>query len=449
METKTKDDEQNEIVKKFRKHKGTGTIVAYTGFGKTHTAIKCKKDLDNAFKRKINTVVIAPTNALVHQWQQKLTKANINADVRTIQSVIYHKEVIETELLILDEYHRVGSDKFIEVTNLVKRQFTLGLTATIHRGDGKDEILEKICPVIHEVPIERGIYYGWLPDFKCYMLPIELKQETRELFDYYNKMFNKHFAIFSHDFDAAMNCQKKRFAEEYAYRHQFSDIDLLMHHARQFNKFLQLRKKLFYNADEKIEIIQQIVNKTSKKTIIFGESNDFADKAAEALGDKFLSFHSGKKSVEVTEKRHKFYKTYKGALKFKESHNGQIVEKDGGYEVIYKVKVKYGKKRARQYDLKRLADNRYKIRGICAARSLDEGLDIEDLSLGILASYTSTPRQFIQRLGRVLRFMENKSPCIIIPFVDRSQEKRWLKNGMKNVPVKYKKYVKSINEINV
>jgi superfamily II DNA or RNA helicase len=39
---------------------------------------------------------------------------------------------------------------------------------------------------------------------------------------------------------------------------------------------------------------------------------------------------------------------------------------------------------------------------------LDEGFDLPDIEVGIIASMTKSPRQRIQRLGRILRKVEGK-----------------------------------------
>ena len=43
------------------------------------------------------------------------------------------------------------------------------------------------------------------------------------------------------------------------------------------------------------------------------------------------------------------------------------------------------------------------IEVLLTCRSLDEGFDLPDIEVGIIASMTKSPRQRIQRLGRILR----------------------------------------------
>lgn len=49
------------------------------------------------------------------------------------------------------------------------------------------------------------------------------------------------------------------------------------------------------------------------------------------------------------------------------------------------------------------------LRILVACKALDEGLDVPDASVGIILSGTSVGRQRVQRLGRILRMMPEKS----------------------------------------
>ena len=45
---------------------------------------------------------------------------------------------------------------------------------------------------------------------------------------------------------------------------------------------------------------------------------------------------------------------------------------------------------------------------LLTCRALDEGFDLPDIEVGIVASMTKSPRQRIQRLGRILRKVDGK-----------------------------------------
>ena len=60
-------------------------------------------------------------------------------------------------------------------------------------------------------------------------------------------------------------------------------------------------------------------------------------------------------------------------------------------------------------------DGRYKA--IVTSKVLDEGIDVPDAQLGILVSGTGSSREFIQRLGRLLRPKNDNSQAKLIEII--------------------------------
>ena len=73
------------------------------------------------------------------------------------------------------------------------------------------------------------------------------------------------------------------------------------------------------------------------------------------------------------------------------------------------------------------------IKVLCSTKALNQGLDIPDANMGIMCGITSKSLPMIQRVGRLVRFQENKTGEIIILYIRDSQEEKWLKNSTKNL----------------
>jgi len=76
---------------------------------------------------------------------------------------------------------------------------------------------------------------------------------------------------------------------------------------------------------------------------------------------------------------------------------------------------------------------RYKkgmIRILISCRALDEGVDIPDANVAIIAAYTSSLRQRVQRLGRVLRKHIGKEYATIYTFYSTDKERAQLVDEM-------------------
>lgn len=78
----------------------------------------------------------------------------------------------------------------------------------------------------------------------------------------------------------------------------------------------------------------------------------------------------------------------------------------------------------RRDNLRLFRDGQYDVLVTC--RALDEGLNVPDTSVAIIASSTASPRQRIQRLGRVLRPTAEKNEATIYTLCVTTAEKRRL-----------------------
>ena len=79
----------------------------------------------------------------------------------------------------------------------------------------------------------------------------------------------------------------------------------------------------------------------------------------------------------------------------------------------------------RKDNLRLFTESRFDV--LVACRAIDEGIDVPNAEVGILASSTKTPRQRIQRIGRVLRPAPGKQHAdIVTVFLEGDEEQRLL-----------------------
>ena len=180
-----------------------GILHAATAFGKTvvGSAIIAQK--------KINTLIILESSALIEQWKEALEKfLNINEGlptyetktgrVRKRKSLIgtlqgahdsmtgiidiamagslckkgkYHKMMNEYGLVLIDECHHSASETIANVLKEVKAKYVYGVTATPKRGDGLEKINYMLIGPIRysyttkEKAKEQGIQHLVYPRF--------------------------------------------------------------------------------------------------------------------------------------------------------------------------------------------------------------------------------------------------------------------------------------------
>lgn len=76
---------------------------------------------------------------------------------------------------------------------------------------------------------------------------------------------------------------------------------------------------------------------------------------------------------------------------------------------------KYGGISERQYLIHHFKEKRYQV--LAAISCLDEGIDIPSADTAILMSNSTNPREYVQRIGRVIRQAEGKSHASIYDFI--------------------------------
>ena len=70
--------------------------------------------------------------------------------------------------------------------------------------------------------------------------------------------------------------------------------------------------------------------------------------------------------------------------------------------------------------MQRFREGHYRI--LASGKVLDEGIDVPEANVGIIISGTGTKRQFIQRLGRLLRPMPDKKAYLYEIITSKTSE---------------------------
>lgn len=171
-------NDQQEAVSMMMKY-DNGIIAATTAFGKTVTAIRL------IAQRRVNTLILVHTQALLQQWKKALeqfliinealpksiqskgrkkrvsavgqlggSKNTLNGivDIAVIQSLYNDGEVKpiinDYGMLIVDECHHISAFSFESVLRAAKAKYIYGLTATPKRSDGHQPIIYMQCGAI-------------------------------------------------------------------------------------------------------------------------------------------------------------------------------------------------------------------------------------------------------------------------------------------------------------
>jgi len=386
MQCKTRDQRQEEARVAWIKHKCCGSVVAPTGVGKTRIGLNCLRSILSHYPEK-RFIVIVPTDNLKDQWAEQIDSLGygLNGEVIVINTAATHK--YETDILILDEAHRVNSNCFRQIFTNIKYKWVLGLTATFERLDEKHkEVMEKYCPVIDRISLKEALINGWIASYKEYQVLLDV--DDIDTLKQLNKEFQVHFEFFSYDFNRIMSLLGKNGfieraklrdemcgpnATEEQRKQMFKNITF---HSQRFMQVLQARKKFINNHPKKIEVARKIIEaRPFSKIITF--SNTIA--MAEQIG--IGEVYSGKD----TKKRAKT--------------NLEAFNQKQGFSVIN------------------------------TSKKLDEGADIRGLSVAIMLGIDSSEIKATQRRGRCIRWEEGKQAEIFNLIIKNSVEQEWFKKS--------------------
>ena len=201
-------DEQQPAADALLSHRN-GVLSATTAFGKTVVAAYLIS------QRKVNTLILVHTQALLNQWKRSLSEfLEINetlpelpkkrgrkkqrsvigqlggskdclsgfVDIAIMQSLISENEVRELVkdygMVIVDECHHVSAVSFEQILKAVKARYVYGLTATPARQDGHHPIIHMQCgPIRYQVDAKEQAQkqpfdHAVIPRFTAFAQPV-------------------------------------------------------------------------------------------------------------------------------------------------------------------------------------------------------------------------------------------------------------------------------------
>jgi superfamily II DNA or RNA helicase len=335
-----------------------GVIVLPTGAGKTHVALEIIRELS------VPTLIVVPTLELLDQWIEKLSmfktrigeysgrKKELEAiTVSTYDSAYINAEFLgnKFQLIVFDEVHHLPSESYRMVAELSAAPYRLGLTATYEREDGKHELLpELVGGKVFELK-PKDLAGKYLANYVLRRVFVPLTDEEREKYEEKVKLFRNYV-------------QRKGLrlsnVDDFKRVIMMTGMDSKAYEAL---KAWEEARKISFNSKNKLKALEELLKKhKGEKIIVFTRHNDLVYRISRI----FLI-------PPIT------YKTPKEERK----------------EILDRFR-KQG------------------FRAIVSSQVLDEGIDVPDASVGIIVSGSGSSREFIQRLGRVLRPLKDKKAVL-------------------------------------
>lgn len=345
---------QREAVHRWLEAEGRGVIVLPTGAGKTVVAMMAMQALG------ARTLVVVPTIELLEQWRSGLVdRLGLPADsvgvigggsrtLRPITVITYQSAVLPDRaladfgLLIFDEVHHLPAASYRRIPRIVGAPYVLGLSATTERMDGRERELDALVgpEVYRKLPAELA-RDRHIAQYTERRIFVDLAPDERLRYEGLVAEYRWYLA--------GRRGQTAPGAAAFQDLIRRSAVDPA---ARQALQAHHQARMIALNAQAKIDLVAELLERhRTEKVIVFSEYNSIVDRISRSLLLPAITYRTPA--------------------------------------------------RERRLVLDRFRAGRYSK--LVTGRVLNEGVDVPDASVAIVVSGSAATREYIQRLGRVLR----------------------------------------------
>lgn len=348
-------DHQREAVTAWKAKGNRGVVVLPTGSGKSYVAEMA------IMAAQRSALVVVPTLDLMNQWYDVLVTAFgakvgllgggyheiEDLTVSTYDSAHIHMERLGDRwgLVIFDECHHLPSPTYLTAAEMSIAPFRLGLTATLERSDGGEKLLDdRVGPLVYARGI-KDLAGQYLADYDVETVLVDLTPEEAESYTE-NRALYKDF-IYNSGINMAAPDGWGRF--------------LMMSSRSPEGR----RAFLAYREQKQVSLASR-----GKLMVLEG----------------LFRQHAGDRTIVFTNDNDTVYTISRTFLIPAITHQTDVKE--------------------RREVLERFNAGSYPA--IVTSRVLNEGVNIPEARVAIILSGTSSVREHVQRLGRVLRRAENK-----------------------------------------
>jgi superfamily II DNA or RNA helicase len=345
---------QREAIDAWLRHGGRGVVVLPTGAGKTVVAF------DAVARLGVRTLVVVPTIELLRQWRAGLgerlgaPEGSVGAigggervsgplTVITYDSAAMPRRRLDGYgLLIFDEAHHLPAQTYRAIAAKCRAPWRLGLSATLERADGRHaELTDLIGPVVFERHAEELSAQKHIAAYKERRVFVDLAPEEELRYESLMAEWRWYLATRR----SQLGSGPGMFAA--LIRRSGFDAD-----ARRALRAHHEARLVAMNAHAKIGVVEDLLRKhKEEKVIVFSEYVDMVERISQALLLPAITYRT------PPAERRAILEGFR---------SGQLTK-------------------------------------LVTGRVLNEGVDVPDASVAIVASGSAATREYVQRLGRVLR----------------------------------------------
>ena len=414
---------QKEALENWQKSGCCMLFEMATGTGKTRTAIAGVNYVKHKHERTI-TVIACPQNALAKQWKEnEVASFNLNFDKEVIidGTVPHWKQVLKDiclengagfadHCIIYTTHNTASSDSFISIlsNNASQKTVLTFVGDEVHWLGAK--ILRKALLPIYDYRIGLSATPSrWFDD-----------AGTRLLENYFG---DNHYEFTMKDALAEINpITGKHFLVDYMYL--ISRINLNEDEGQRYTELTEKISKLYRikdNDSEAAEAYERLLQKRAE--IIKNAANKYS--VLSDILDKMIKDNQLENLIIFVSPQQK--STVLEMLENKGVIHHQLTQEEGNAP-----RKEFGGLTERQYIIKLFKDKKYQV--LVAIKCLDEGIDIPTACRGILMASSTNPREYVQRIGRIIRQEKDKKLAYLYDICVESSGS--LSDGLQDIDAK-------------
>lgn len=342
-----------------------GSVILPTGAGKTFVALKAIADVS------ASALVVAPTIDLMSQWYSLLTDSfgvEIGIlgggyhEVRDLTVTTYDSAYIYAadignrfELLVFDEVHHLPSPRNRQIPMMSTADYRLGLTATYERQDGAHTALNYLVgSVVFKLGV-KDLKGEYLADYETVRIRASLADDEAERYSEAARVY----------YGFIKRAGLKPFGPGWA----------------------ELLKMTAFDEDAR----KALLARQEMKRIVVGSRRKL-----EAL-DSILKQHCADRVIVFTEQNDLVY-VYRISREF-----------------LIPAITHQTRARERKWILDGFREGT--LRAIVTSKVLNEGIDVPEAKIAVVLSGSASPREHLQRLGRILRRAGERRTAVLYEVV--------------------------------
>src|SRR5665648_762337 len=338
-----------------------GVLVLPTAAGKTFIALKAIELL------KTQTLIVVPTLDLIDQWKKRVKEClNVEAGVvgggenvvrmvtvATYDSAYSHASQLGNKFLFLifDEVHHLASPGYMQIAEMYMAPHRMGLTATYERSDQRHTLLPLVVgDPVYSASLEELTKDKHLSPYIHEKIAVELTPEEQRTYDAEMKIFRSYLLERRIVLKNAVDFQR------------FIMTTGRDPHARKALLARNKALKIAVNSEAKLDLLaEKLEVYKDEKILIFTLYNDLVYNVSRRFLIPAITHQTPREE--------------------------------------------------RRNILTNFGSGRYTV--IVTSQVLDEGVDVPDASVGIVLGGTGSKREYVQRLGRLLRKKEGKTAKLL------------------------------------